>query len=151
MAQIPRQWPLAPGPEARASRGEVCPVPTPCLLAGCGGCDTHSAGWGMLRSLLPAASGRFILLLHKLTKDTPPRQVLEMPPATVFIASAQYLGWSPKTFLQEILGTSLKWGFFHVHAVFRGLHSLLSDLNRQLTFCIKLGCCVICKVHQLSK
>lgn len=59
-----------------------------------------------------------MLLLHTLTKGTSPRQMLEMPPAIIFIASAKFLGLSPKKFLQEILGTSLKWGFFHVRAVF---------------------------------
>ena len=62
----------------------------------------------MFRSLPHAASERFMLLLRKLTKDTSPRQMLEMSPATIFIASAQFLGLSPKKFLQEILGTSLK-------------------------------------------
>lgn len=72
----------------------------------------------MLRSLLHADSERFMLLLHMLTKGTSPRQMLDTPPAIIFIASAKFLGLSPKKFLQEILGTSLKWGFFHVHAVF---------------------------------
>jgi len=72
----------------------------------------------MLRSLPHAASVRFLLLLHKLTEHTSQRPMLKMPPATDFVASAQFLGLSPNKFLQEILGTSLKWGFFHVYDVF---------------------------------